>query len=268
VAAVSIKMTAAAGSCMQGETAGRVVLLFRGEVVKEMATLQGATDKDQACQVCTLRPIKPYKLKRALDVVAASIGLLIAAPLAAVVSILIKVSSPGPVLFKQLRVGRNGKQFMFYKFRSMRVGNDDSQHRQYIKLFIEGREEELRKLQGGRKLYKMTSDDRVTAVGKFLRRTSLDELPQLLNVIRGEMSMVGPRPHLPYEVELYKEWHRRRLEGFPGITGWWQIHGRSRVPFDKAVEMDIWYLERQSLILDIRIMLRTVTKAIVGRGAC
>ena len=233
-----------------------------------MATVQDAAKKDKIGQAREERAIRTYKMKRVFDVIIASLGLLIATPFAAIIALLIKASSPGPVLFKQPRVGKDGKIFTFYKFRSMSVGNDDSRHRQYIKLFIEGKEEELKKLQGGKKLYKMTSDDRVTAVGKFLRRTSLDELPQLLNVIKGEMSMVGPRPHLAYEVELYKEWHRRRLEGLPGITGWWQIHGRSRVAFDKAVEMDIWYLERQSLILDIRIMCRTITKAIVGRGAC
>jgi exopolysaccharide biosynthesis polyprenyl glycosylphosphotransferase len=214
------------------------------------------------------KPLKPYRMKRTLDIIAASIGLVLAAPLAAIIAILIKLTSPGPVLFKQVRVGQNGREFVLYKFRSMYVGSDDSRHREYIKLFIEGRDEELRKLQGDKKLYKMTSDDRVTPIGKFLRRTSLDELPQLINVLRGEMSMVGPRPHLPYEVELYKDWHKRRLEGLPGITGWWQIHGRSRVPFDEAVRMDLWYLEHQSIILDIRIMLRTITKAIVGRGAC
>ena len=233
-----------------------------------MSTVQGAAERDKLGQRVDVRPIRRYKSKRALDIVAALIGLLIAAPIAAVLAILIKISSPGPVLFRQVRIGENGKEFMFYKFRSMRVGNDDSKHRKYIKYFIEGNESELKKLQGDKKLYKMTSDDRVTFVGKFLRRTSLDELPQLINVLRGDMSMVGPRPHLPYEVELYKDWHRRRLQGLPGITGWWQIHGRSRVPFDEAVKMDIWYLERQSLILDIRIMLRTITKAIVGRGAC
>lgn len=233
-----------------------------------MATVRGAADTNGAGQVQRLPVIRPYRLKRVLDVVAASLGLIIAAPFAAVISVLIRISSPGPVLFRQERVGKDGETFMFYKFRSMGVGNDDTQHREYIKLFIEGKEEELKKLHGGKKLYKITCDDRVTPVGRFLRRTSLDELPQLLNVLKGEMSMVGPRPHLGYEVDLYKDWHRRRLQGLPGITGWWQIHGRSRVPFDKAVEMDIWYLERQSLILDIRIMLRTVTKAIVGRGAC
>ena len=233
-----------------------------------MATVEGATGKDKSGQVRELRTIRPYRLKRVLDIVAASLGLLVSAPFAAVISLLIKLSSPGPVLFKQMRVGRDGKQFMFYKFRSMRVGSDDTEHRQYIKLFIEGKDEELQKLHGGKKLYKMTGDERVTFVGKFLRRTSFDEIPQLYNVLLGQMSMVGPRPHLAYEVELYKDWHRRRLQCLPGITGWWQVHGRSRVPFDKAVEMDIWYLERQSLILYIRIMCRTITKATVGRGAC
>lgn len=233
-----------------------------------MSTLQKTADKDVTGTAYEVRPIRPYRLKRCLDLVAASIGLVVATPFAAIIALLIKLSSPGPVLFKQLRVGLDGQEFLFYKFRSMREGCDDSKHRDYIKLFIEGNEEELRKLQSGKKLYKMTSDDRVTLVGRFLRRTSLDELPQLINVLRGEMSMVGPRPHLPYEVGMYKSWHRRRLEGIPGITGWWQIHGRSRVPFDEAVRMDVWYLERQSLILDIRIMCRTITKAIVGRGAC
>lgn len=233
-----------------------------------MATLQGAVDTDRSGLVTAVRSIKAYRSKRILDIVAACLGLLIAAPFAAVIAVLIKLSSPGPVLFRQTRIGKDGKEFLFYKFRSMREGCDDATHREYIKLFIEGKDEELRKLQGSKKIYKMTCDDRVTFVGRFLRRTSLDELPQLINVLRGEMSMVGPRPHLPYEVDLYKDWHRRRLQGLPGITGWWQIHGRSRVPFDEAVRMDIWYLERQSLVLDIRIMCRTVTKATVGRGAC
>ena len=233
-----------------------------------MATVEGTTKGDKTGRVVEVKLIRPYRLKRALDLIAASIGLVFASPFAAILAVLIKLSSPGPVLFKQKRVGKDGREFVLYKFRSMFVGSDDTRHRQYIKLFIEGRDDELRRLQGERKLYKMTADDRVTLVGKFLRRTSLDELPQLVNVFRGEMSMVGPRPHLAYEVEIYKDWHRRRLAGMPGITGWWQIHGRSRVPFDEAVRMDIWYLEHQSLILDIRIMLRTITKATVGRGAC
>lgn len=230
-----------------------------------MRTVSGAREQGEVIKV---KPIRPYASKRLLDVVVASIGLIIAMPFAAVIALLIKISSPGPVLFKQIRIGSHGEEFVFYKFRSMRVGNDDSCHREYMKLFIAGNDQELRRLQGDSKIYKMTCDDRITFVGKMLRKTSLDELPQLINVIKGEMSMVGPRPHLPYEVELYKDWHKRRLQGLPGITGWWQIHGRSRVPFDEAVRMDIWYLEHQSLVLDLRIMLRTVTKAIIGRGAC
>ncbi|MCL5102502.1 MAG: sugar transferase [Armatimonadetes bacterium] len=233
-----------------------------------MSTLQGAAGSESATQIYEVRAIKPYRAKRVFDLIAASLGLIIAAPLAAVIALLIKLTSPGPVLFRQSRIGKDGKEFKFYKFRSMRSDCDDASHRQYMKLFIEGKEEELGRLQRGKKLYKMTCDDRVTAIGRFLRRTSLDELPQLLNVLNGDMTVVGPRPHIPYEVDLYKDWHRRRLKGLPGITGWWQIHGRSRVTFDESVKMDIWYLEHQSLILDIRIMFRTVTKAIVGRGAC
>ncbi|MHB9036472.1 MAG: sugar transferase [Armatimonadota bacterium] len=233
-----------------------------------MATVEGAAAKEKGTRAYSVRKIRPYKSKRILDLIAVSLCLVLAAPLAAIVALLIKISSPGPVLFKQTRIGKGGDKFTFYKFRSMRIDCDDTSHRQYMKLFIEGKEEELKSFQSGKKVYKMTCDDRVTAVGKFLRRTSLDELPQLLNVFRGDMSMVGPRPHIPYEVDLYQDWHRRRLNGLPGITGWWQIHGRSRVTFDDSVKMDIWYLEHQSLILDIRIMLRTITKAIVGRGAC
>jgi lipopolysaccharide/colanic/teichoic acid biosynthesis glycosyltransferase len=230
-----------------------------------MPAMSGTAESGQMIEV---RPIKAYKLKRSFDIVAAAIGLVLCAPFAAIIAVFIKLSGPGPVLFKQERVGYMGEKFMFYKFRSMKVDNDDSKHREYIKHFIEGNEEELNKLAKGKKIYKLKGDDRITLVGKFLRRTSLDELPQLINVLKGEMSMVGPRPHLAYEVDLYKDWHKRRLEGIPGITGWWQIHGRSRVTFEESVKMDIWYLERQSLFLDIRIILRTVTKTIVGRGAC
>jgi lipopolysaccharide/colanic/teichoic acid biosynthesis glycosyltransferase len=245
---------------------------MKGEALERdsgMATIPNATDTDGgAAQIYQVRQIKAYRSKRVIDFIVASIGLLLAAPFAGIIALLVRVSGPGSAVFKQTRIGKDGKEFSFYKFRSMQVDCDDSSHRQYMKLFIEGNEEELTKLQRGRKTYKMTGDDRVTMIGKFLRRTSLDELPQLLNVLRGEMSIVGPRPHIPYEVDMYKDWHRRRLKGTPGITGWWQIHGRSRVTFDESVKMDIWYLERQSIILDIRIMLRTITKTIIGRGAC
>jgi len=233
-----------------------------------MATLEGAAKQDRTGQVSTVIAIRRYRAKRVLDIIAAAFGLLIISPLAAVIALCIRLSSPGPVVFRQVRIGKDGKEFEFYKFRSMKMNCDDTSHREYIKLFIEGDEEGLKKYQGRKKVYKMTCDDRVTAIGRLLRRTSFDEIPQLINVLKGDMSMVGPRPHIPYEVDIYKDWHRRRLAGQPGITGWWQIHGRSRVTFDDSVLMDIWYLEHQSLLLDIRIMCRTITKAIVGRGAC
>ncbi|MBQ7525141.1 MAG: sugar transferase, partial [Abditibacteriota bacterium] len=173
-----------------------------------------------------------------------------------------------PVIFKQRRVGKNGREFDFYKFRSMAVNNDDSRHKEYIKHFIDGNEEELKRIQGEAEIYKLADDNRVTPIGKFLRKTSLDELPQLINVLRGDMSMVGPRPHLPYEVEMYKPWHRRRLSGTPGITGIWQLYGRSKVPFDESVSMDIWYLEHQSLKLDLEIIFRTFVKIFGDEGAC
>ena len=213
-------------------------------------------------------PIRTYMLKRVLDVVVSFILLIPTAVFTVFIAVMIKLSGPGPVIFKQKRIGKDGKEFEFYKFRSMDVNNDDSRHREYIKYFIEGNEEELRRMQGETKLYKLTDDNRVTPIGRFLRKTSLDELPQLVNVLRGDMSMVGPRPHLPYEVDLYKPWHRRRFEGLPGITGLWQINGRSRVPFDEAVKMDIYYLENQSLMLDISIILKTIIKALTGMGAC
>lgn len=238
-----------------------------------MSTTEGAANNSGMGEVIEVRQIRSYRSKRYLDIIAAVISLLVTAPLAGIIALFIRLTSPGPVLFAQERIGENGETFTFFKFRSMRIGCDDSSHREYIALFIQGDEEGLAKFQereGAKKknIYKMQCDDRITPIGRFLRRTSLDELPQLINVLRGDMSMVGPRPHIPYEVEMYKDWHRRRLAGKPGITGWWQVHGRSRVTFDDSVKMDIWYLEHQSLILDIRIMFRTITKAIVGRGAC
>ncbi|MFQ3550187.1 MAG: sugar transferase, partial [Armatimonadota bacterium] len=193
-----------------------------------MATIHKTTE-DESENIIHVPIVKTYKSKRVLDLIAASVGLLIISPIALIVALLIRITSPGPVLFKQTRIGENGKEFTFYKFRSMAVNCDDSTHREYIKHFIQGNEEELKKFQNKKKLYKMTCDNRITPIGKFIRRTSLDEIPQLINVFRGDMSMVGPRPHIPYEVELYKNWHRLRLKGKPGITGWWQIHGRSKV---------------------------------------
>ena len=202
------------------------------------------------------------RAKRVLDIV---FTLCIAVPVllfSAVIALLILADSEGPILYRQKRVGRNGAEFEMLKFRSMYVKNDDSKHREAIKHYMNGS-----KLNNDTNSpYKIYDDPRVTKVGKFIRSTSLDELPQLLNVLRGEMSLVGPRPPLPYEVELYSLHQKLRLSGKPGLTGPWQIYGRSRVTFENMVEMDIAYLQRQSLWEDIKLIFLTVPVVIKKRG--
>jgi lipopolysaccharide/colanic/teichoic acid biosynthesis glycosyltransferase len=178
-------------------------------------------------------------------------------PLYLLVALLVKLSSKGPVFFKQERLGQFGKPFTFLKFRSMYANNDRKIHQEFIKRVIKG--EHDGKAEGGSEsVYKMTNDPRITRIGRFLRRTSLDELPQFINVLRGEMSLVGPRPPIAYECEVYDIWHRRRvLEVRPGITGLWQVKGRSRVRFDDMVRLDLQYARTWSLWLDIWILWRT-----------
>ena len=201
-------------------------------------------------------------LKRIIDLAGAALALLLGAPLFLLIAVALKLSSPGPVLFRQARVGRYGRQFTFLKFRSMYVNNRADIHKEYVKQLIAGKA----RGEGGR--FKIANDPRVTPLGKWLRRTSLDELPQFLNVLRGEMSLVGPRPPLPYEVEAYDVWHRRRLlEARPGITGLWQVNGRSRTKFDDMVRLDLQYARQQSLLLDLKILLRTPAAVFSGDGA-
>lgn len=206
--------------------------------------------------------------KRALDVIGSGLGLLVGAPLFLGIAAAIKLSSRGPVLFRQVRVGQYGETFVFLKFRSMYVNNDPSIHKEYVKALISGRAE--RKSSDGKSegVYKLTRDPRVTRIGAFLRKTSLDELPQLYNVLKGDMSLVGPRPAIPYEVEAYETWHRRRvLEAKPGITGLWQVNGRSRVTFDEMVRLDVRYAMTRSLWLDIKTLVETPRAVIMGQGA-
>jgi len=194
-------------------------------------------------------------IKRAMDVVIATLTLALALPLMLLIALAIRLDSPGPVLFRQQRVGKGGKLFTMYKFRSMIEE-------------AEAEKEELRRLRGvDKRRFKLKDDPRITRVGRFLRRTSLDELPQLYNVLRGEMSLVGPRPALPEEVAQYQEWHKKRLEVMPGITGLWQVSGRSEIPFDEMVLLDIYYTENWSPGLDLRILLQTIPKVILGEGA-
>jgi len=198
---------------------------------------------------------KVRTIKRASDIVGAALGLTLGAPLLGLIAAAIRLDSPGPIIFRQTRVGANGEHFEMYKFRSM----------------VEDAEEELDKLRDRNEvdgpIFKMKDDPRVTRVGRILRRTSLDELPQLWNVLRGDMSLVGPRPPLPSEVTEYMEWHKKRLEVRPGVTGLWQVSGRSLVSFDEQCLLDIYYIENWSLWLDFKILLRTIPQVLFGNGA-
>ena len=186
------------------------------------------------------------------------------APLFLIIAAAIKATSAGPVFFRQERVGLNGKTFLFYKFRSMKTNNDPLKHKEYIKKFIN--QQKTAAIEPG--IFKLTNDSRITRVGHFIRKTSLDELPQLINVLKGDMSLVGPRPPIPYECDLYDIWHRRRLlSARPGITGLWQVMGRSRTTFDEMVRLDLKYLREWSLLLDLKILLMTPKAVISGSGA-
>jgi len=206
--------------------------------------------------------------KRTLDVAGAAAGVVILSPIMLVTALAVAVSSRGPVIFRQSRLGRGGKPFVLFKFRSMRTDSDDTAHREYVANLIDGKHDEINQGDADKPLYKMTVDPRVTSVGRFIRRTSLDELPQLFNVLRGEMSLVGPRPPLPYEAERYRAWHLRRiLEVQPGVTGLWQVEGRSTTSFDDMVRLDLRYAQTRSFWLDLRIILRTVFVLFGSHGA-
>ena len=210
----------------------------------------------------------PLFIKRTVDVVGSVALLLICSPLLAAIALAIKLTSKGPVLFKQERVGRFGVPFTFLKFRSMKCVNDPSTHREYVRQLIAGKFDSTQPDANQACVYKIQNDPRVTRVGRILRKTSLDELPQLLNVLKGEMSLVGPRPPIPYEFEVYKPWHRQRLlEAKPGITGLWQVNGRSRVCFDDMVRLDLQYARTWSLWSDIKILLQTPRAVLRCEGA-
>ena len=204
--------------------------------------------------------------KRVLDLTGSAALLLLTSPFLLVVAALVKFTSPGPVLFRQQRVGWNGKPFSMLKFRTMSMNADSAIHQQYVTAFITKNQAAGA---SGDAAFKITNDPRVTRVGRFLRKTSLDEFPQFLNVLRGEMSLVGPRPPLRYEVEQYRRWHHLRvLEAKPGITGLWQVMGRSRTTFDEMVRLDVRYARTRSLWTDIKILLATPRAVISGKGAC
>ncbi len=206
-------------------------------------------------------------IKRAIDIAGSLAALILLSPLLFAIAIAIKLTSKGPTLFRQTRVGQYGVRFTFLKFRSMYFGNDPQIHQDYVARLISGEDDgKQRDANGG--LYKIKDDPRISPVGKFLRKTSLDELPQFFNVLKGEMSLVGPRPPIPYEVEAYDIWHRRRfLEVKPGITGLWQVKGRSKLKFEDMVRLDLEYARTWSLGLDFKILLETPRAVFSGEGA-
>lgn len=215
----------------------------------------------------TLQKQAQKALKRILDITASSAGILVLSPLLLIVAFLIKTTSRGPVFFKQERVGLGGKKFTLFKFRSMQTNNNPAIHQEFVKKFIAGQmyatdpEEHV--------TYKIKNDPRITLIGRFIRKTSIDELPQLFNVLQGTMSLVGPRPPLAYEVEEYEVWHRPRVvEAKPGITGLWQVKGRSKTTFDGMVRMDLDYIHTWSLWLDIKLLFKTPAAVLTGSGAC
>lgn len=206
-------------------------------------------------------------LKRISDIIISTLAILITAPVWLIISLLIKTGSRGPILFRQERVGMDGRIFLCYKFRSMFADADENVHREAYEKNIAGDDEANAGSDDKPVFGKVKNDARVTGIGKFLRRSSLDELPQLLNVLTGDMSVVGPRPPIPYEVEAYELWHRRRLDMKPGITGLWQVSGRNRLSFDEMVRIDIYYIENWSLWLDLKIILLTLPAVLRGDGA-
>jgi lipopolysaccharide/colanic/teichoic acid biosynthesis glycosyltransferase len=224
--------------------------------------------------------------KRLIDIVVALIAFIVLTPLLLLIAALIALESPGPVIFAQKRVGarrrrRRGRiewqpvTFTFYKFRSMYHNNDPITHKQFMKALIKGDQQEMLRIQNGTsappangsqpKILKLINDPRITRVGKIIRKTSLDELPQLWNVLKGDMTLVGPRPPIPYEVEEYNDWQKRRLGATPGLTCLWQVSGRNVIGFDGQVRLDVEYIEKQSLGLDLKILIQTVPAVLTGK---
>ncbi|RME48602.1 MAG: sugar transferase [Caldilineae bacterium] len=212
------------------------------------------------------KPVNPVfdTLKRLSDIAICLLALPFLAIITVIVGALIKWDSPGPIFFKQKRIGKDGREFDIYKFRTMYHNCDKTAHRDFMKRYIQG---QMKAAAEKPSLYKPPIENQVTRVGRFLRKTSLDELPQLWNVLRGEMSLVGPRPNVLWEVEAYDSWHNERLEVKPGITGLAQVKGRSGIPFDELVRYDIEYVRHQSFWLDIKIIWWTVSAVLKGEGS-
>jgi lipopolysaccharide/colanic/teichoic acid biosynthesis glycosyltransferase len=248
----------------------RLTLRLHAHAQQQVAGPEGPRPADPLLlELCGPRNPSPVReaIKRGLDILGSLALLTVLLPLFLVIAVLVKLKSPGPIFFRQDRIGQGAKPFTMFKFRTMHVDADRSLHHEFVTRFIQAgaQSQELAE----NELFKITNDPRVTAIGRILRRTSLDELPQFWNVLRGDMSLVGPRPPLAYELEHYRSWHWRRvLEAKPGITGLWQVVGRSRTSFDDMVRLDLRYVRTCSLTTDIKILLATPRAVVSGKGAC
>jgi lipopolysaccharide/colanic/teichoic acid biosynthesis glycosyltransferase len=211
-------------------------------------------------------PVWQAASRRLIDVVVAGAALLLTAPILIVVALIVRIDSPGPAIFRQRRVGRGEDEFTLLKFRSMRVDADPKLHRDYVAALIHDRDRGTAYVNGDG-LYKLAVDNRITAMGRFIRKWSLDELPQFLNVLSGDMSLVGPRPVIPYEVAEYPLWYRERFTVKPGLTGLWQVSGRNKRTYEEMVRLDIEYAERRTLLLDLSILVRTPWTLLSRKGA-
>jgi lipopolysaccharide/colanic/teichoic acid biosynthesis glycosyltransferase len=207
---------------------------------------------------------RPLAGKRVFDLVVASCLVCLFLPVLVAIWLIVRTTSPGKAMFRQTRVGRYGRPFVMYKFRTMHADSCDDIHREYVRKLLT---EQLPPVGGAKGLYKIEADPRVTRVGHLLRRSSLDELPQLLNVVKGDMSLVGPRPALPYEAELFSTTHRARFLVAPGVTGLWQICGRSKLPMHEGLDLDLEYVQRRSFWLDLRILIKTIPAVFTADGA-
>jgi lipopolysaccharide/colanic/teichoic acid biosynthesis glycosyltransferase len=233
--------------------------VFGSERIAEIRSARDVAAPATPEVVHALHPYASSRSKRAMDIVLGVVALVVLTPVLAVVALAVRVSSRGPVLFRQERVGRGGRHFTMLKFRTMRVGADDAAHRAYVRaMFNPGAQVEV----AASGLHKL-DDDRVTRVGAFLRRTSLDEIPQLVNVLTGSMSLVGPRPVLIWEVELFGAADHVRFQVKPGMTGLWQVSGRSKLPMTRALELDREYVARQGFLFDVKIILKTIPSVLL-----
>lgn len=268
---ISDKLTASLESALGISEAGEIKLSFH--LFPEDWSCADPDDPLSATLRTSIRGIARKRrtslfAKRSIDVIGSLLGLLLCLPVIALIAVAIKLTSKGPVLFRQTRLGQHGKEFTFLKFRSMYTNNDHQIHQEYVSRFIDGNMGTHNGAHQHQAVYKLTRDPRITPLGRMLRAASLDELPQFLNVLNGDMSLVGPRPPVEYEFTRYRLWHKQRLMGVkPGITGAWQVEGRSRVTFDDMVRLDIRYARTWSVWLDIKIMLMTPRAVITGSGA-